>query len=364
MSCYTNIDDIEIKEDIGRGYVVMHISERKKTYELVELPSVHRKRHRERTRLSSLFTRLFLEESKAYKLAEKINIKSQRIQPAFISDWKTENIDSIAGKNISANFKIDRASDTDLQRLFDYFVQKNLAPFHHEDRSVGRMKESIYQFFYKQLGMVKWDHFREMISITLSEDNRIHFEAVIDAAKRTYILATEKLEKELVSEIWEVPERLTFVEGYIETSMRESIMEPFYSNERWRSEKAFIDFLERQNNKVAWWFKNGDRDATFFAVPYKIGDNLAPFYVDFIVMMKDGRIGLFDPHGVHLADFSSKSRGLQEYIAHLNKEGRKVFGGIVGNTDPRHLKGQWMVYRDTKKPVQENDWNGWARLDV
>ena len=59
-------------------------------------------------------------------------------------------------------------------------------------------------------------------------------------------------------------------------------MEPFYSDERWQSEKAFIDFLEKPRNKVLWWFKNGDRDATFFAVPYKDGDDWSPFYVDFV----------------------------------------------------------------------------------
>jgi hypothetical protein len=40
-------------------------------------------------------------------------------------------------------------------------------------------------------------------------------------------------------------------------------------------------------------FKNGEGDATFFAVPYDNGEK-KPFYVDFIVQLKDGRIGLFD----------------------------------------------------------------------
>ena len=68
-------------------------------------------------------------------------------------------------------------------------------------------------------------------------------------------------------------------------------IKPFYSNGRWKTEKAFIDFLE-QSEKVEWWFKNGDRDA-FFAVPYDNGEK-KPFYVDFIVKITDGRIGLFD----------------------------------------------------------------------
>ena len=359
---YTNIDDIVIKEDIGGGYVVIHTSNRIKKYKSVALPSVHRKRHREQTRLSPLFTSLFLEEAEKYKLAKKIKTKSQRVQPAFISDWKTENIDAVAGERIQASTKIDKASDMDLQRLFDYFVRKNLSPFYPEDRSVGRLKQSIYQFFTKQLKMNKMEHFRNIINIVLGKDNQPHFVAVIDNVKRAYIVAAEKREKELVEDIWELPERVSYGEGYIETKMRKSVMEPFFSNGRWKSEEAFINFLEKSGNKVLWWFKNGDRDATFFAVPYKDGDDQAPFYVDFVVMMKDGSIGLFDPHGIHLADFGEKSDGLHNYIT-KHKKNHKVFGGIVGNTK-RDYSGQWMIYKGKGKDARKGNWDNWERLEL
>jgi len=42
--------------------------------------------------------------------------------------------------------------------------------------------------------------------------------------------------------------------------------------------------------------------------------NKTPFYVDFVIKFKDGRIGLFDPHGTQFSDFGSKSDGLQKYI--------------------------------------------------
>ena len=361
---YTNIDDIEIKEDIGRDYVVIHTSKRIAKYKSVELPSVHRKRHREQTRLNPFFTRLFLGEAQTYKLGEKVKTKGQSVQPAFISDWEAKNIDTIAGEHIRANVQIERASDMDLQRLFDYFVRTNLSPFHPEDRSVGRLKESIYQFFDKEMKMVRAEHFRDIINIVLSEDNRPHFEAVIDSTKRVYIAATEKREKEIVKDVWEVPERVAFGEGYVETDVKKSVMEPFFSNERWQSEKAFIDFLEKPRNNVSWWFKNGDRDATFFAVPYKDGNDSAPFYVDFVVLMKDGSIGLFDPHGLYLADFGAKSDGLRAYIAHLKKKGRKVSGGIVANTDPRRFTGQWMVYEGKGKDAQEGNWDNWKQLQL
>jgi len=350
--------------------VVIHTSKRIAKYKLVKLPSVHRKRHREQTRLSPTFTRLFLGEAQRYTsngkkgLEKAIKTKGQRVQQVFISDWKSENIDELRDVRIVADQKAHYITETDLQRLFDYFVRKNLSPFHPEDRSVGRLKESIYKFFDKHLGMSLADHFHDIINIVLSEDNRPHFEAVIDSAKRAYIAATEKREKEIVEDVWDVPERLPFPDGYVETDTKKSVMEPFFSNERWQSEKAFIDFLEEPRNDVSWWFKNGDRDATFFAVPYKDSDDWSPFYVDFVVMMEDGSIGLFDPHGTHLVDFAAKSNGLRAYIAQLRKEGRKVFGGIVANTDPRHYTGQWIVYEGNGKDVRDGDWKNWIRLEL
>lgn len=359
---YTNLDNIEVKEDIGRDYVVIHISKRAEKYKSIHLQSVHSKRHREQTRLSPLFTSLFLEKNKEFGLAKKIKTKNQRVQPALISDWKTENIDVIAGKQIVADVRIDTASDRDLQRLFDYFIYRNLMPeFHPEDRSVGRLKESIYQFFDSELGMAKLNQFQEIINIVLSDENKPHFETVINEAKIAYQSATEKREKELVEEEWEVPERVTFGDEYEETESKKSIMEPFYSNKRWQSEKSFIEFLDRPSNQVEWWFKNGERDATFFAVPYKNGDEQLPFYVDFVVKMKDGRIGLFDPHGTHLADFPAKSDGLLSYI---KKSGKKLFGGIIANTDPDKYTGQWMIYTGDGRNIVQGDWKGWERLEL
>lgn len=361
---YTNLDDIEIKEDIGRDYVMIHTSKRKPEYKPVRLPSVHRERHREQTRLSPLFTKLFFEEAEKYGLAKKLKIKGQRVHPAFISDWRAESVDEMAHAHIQADVELDTASDMDLQRLFDYFSRKNLSPFYPEDRSVGRIKETLYQYFGKKLGMERSTDFQTIINSVLSEDNRPHFEAVIDAAKRAYQAAAEVREQLLSDDVWDVPERVVFGEGYVEADTKKSIMQPFLSDERWRTEKAFIEFLEKPRNGVAWWFKNGTRDATFFAVPYADGSAKAPFYVDFVVMLKDGSIGLFDPHGIHLADFAAKSDGLRAYIATLKKKDRKVFGGIVANTDPRDFTGQWLVYESEGRKAHEGDWKDWAQLEL
>jgi len=125
-------------------------------------------------------------------------------------------------------------------------------------------------------------------------------------------------------------------------------MQPFFSDEKWKSEATFIDFLEK-SEAVEWWFKNGDRDTTFFAVPYDNGEE-KPFYVDFIVKLKDDRIGLFDTKaGLTKQIAGPKIDGLYKYIQNENKKGKKLFGGIVTNTDNRNYCGRWVYFERSEK---------------
>ena len=359
---YTNLSDIDVKEDVGRDYVTIHTSKRSSEYSPIDLSSVHRKRHREQTRLTPLFTRLFFVASINYDLKGKIQVKGQKVQQSFIAEWHTEDVDMVAGTHLKGDVYAGEISDIDAQRLFDYFVRKNLSPFYPEDRSVGRVKETLYQFFVLEYGMDRIKDFRIIIDAILSDNNREYFVAVIDATKIAYKEDTERREHELEGDVWNVPVQEVFGSGYAETHLAKAIMQPFYSDERWQTESAFVALLEQQNNGVRWWFKNGARDATYFAVPYADGAGEAPFYVDFIVMMKDGSIGLFDPHGIHLADFAAKSDGLRGYIADQNKKGTKLFGGIVANTDSRNYTGRWMMYVGDGRDAGKDGWSRWVEL--
>ena len=65
---YTNFDNIEIREDIARDYITIYTSKRRPDYQPINLLSCYPKRHREKTRLSPLFTEIFLKEAKEYGL--------------------------------------------------------------------------------------------------------------------------------------------------------------------------------------------------------------------------------------------------------------------------------------------------------
>ena len=109
-------------------------------------------------------------------------------------------------------------------------------------------------------------------------------------------------------------------------------MQPYFTKIPSKPEKDFIELLDAPSNKVKWWFKNGEGEKNFFAVLYK-DENGAEhgFYVDFIIMMKDGRIGLFDTKsGITAKVAKEKAEALANYIGEQNKKhDKKLFGGIA-----------------------------------
>ena len=360
---YTNLEHIDIQEDMARKYITTNNSHIKKIYKPINLLSCHSVRHREETRLTPKFITIFLREAKHYELHKKIDQKSRQIDVGIISDKKAEDVDALIGTSIRANKDVQATSE-DLQKVFDFFVREHLRPFYPEDRSVGRVKEAIYHFFAKDLAIYYQEEQDKIIQIALGNANVQHFINVLEKAKAQYQIEVSGREAELaLDEDWNIPPTETFDEDYIRDDKSKSIMEPFYSKGEWKSEKHFIEFLNKAG-KVEWWFKNGDRDATYFAVPYKEDTQPKPFYVDFIVKMKDGRIGLFDTKsGITLKVAKPKAGGLYNYIQSENKKGKKLFGGIVTNSDTKDYQGSWL-YSD--KPIEKwrEDLSNWETLEL
>ena len=361
---YTNLENIEIQEDIARDYITIYTSKRMKNYKPINLLSYYPERHREKTRLSPFFIEIFLEKAKKCDLKKKIDIKARKIDLKVISDYEAKDVDSLAGTRIIGDRKI-KASGFDMQKLFDFFVRQNLTPFYPEDRSVGRVKESIYKFFEKELKMHYRDYWAEIVQTVLSDKNSKHFINVLDKAKERYQKEVVKRERELVSiKNWNIPPTLSFSREYERENAKKSIVQPFFTKDSWRTEKAFVEFLESPHNKVEWWFKNGERDATFFAVPYEEREEKL-FYLDFIVKCKDGRIGLFDTKsGFTQRLAESKAQGLFDYIKSENKKGKKLFGGIVTNTGSRTYRGRWIYFNRSKAELKDNSFDHWEDLEL
>lgn len=357
---FTNISDISINEELARGYITIHTSKRIDSYKPVNLKSVYRLRQRERTRINSEFISIFLSAAEHYGLKSKINLQNQSVERGLISDTSIANIDELGNTVISSSYEVAIRNELDLQKLFDSYIRQNLEPFHPEDRSIGRLKESIYGFFAISFDMEYASDQSKIINIVMSAENSKHFVNVIDKAKEEYIDIVEKRQRELVElSDWNVPESLNYNANESLISVKQSVMMPFYTAAKFKTELAFIKFLEESSN-VEWWFKNGERDATFFAIPYMENGESKPFYVDFIVRLKSGEIGLLDTkRGQTVKTAVEKSDGLQEYIA----KNKGTFGGIIDNTKD-DFTGRWMVFKRSAEELHADDFSNWDHLEL
>ena len=356
---YTNLPEVEIKEDAAKGFVHIHTAHRIDGYDLLTLPSVHRLRQREQTRLSRRFVALFLLQAEQHELAKKINLKNQQVQSQFISDYKTDAIDGMTGEKIPSGVSVDVDNEEDLQRMFDFFVRGVLdadPPLHPESRSIYRAEQAIQAFFGGPLEMGVVDHFSEIVKITLSDDNRERFADVLSKAKIAYLKETEKRKEPLEPTLkWEVPEGATYSENYRERKAAKSVMQPFFfaPNES-KPEEKFIKLLEK-SKKVKWWYRNGAGESRYFAVSYSKDGEEHPFYVDFIVRFTDGSVGLYDPKsGFTIDEAKEKNDGLLAYVKKHSREGQKLVGGIVtpvkiGDSDVwKNLSGRGQRFKQQR----------------
>ncbi|MDO8639361.1 MAG: hypothetical protein Q7R53_00410, partial [bacterium] len=258
-------------------------------------------------------------------------------------------------------------TETELQYAFDMFVLGNLDPFAPETRSIKRINDSIYTFFGARRKENEWPKIQA--TILSSEKNRQAVIDTINLAKDLYKTEVGKGKKELIlnEEPWNVPEAINFDPSFIEQNYKKSIMQPYYARSRdgetgrlledSEIESDFIKYLEKAK-KVVWWFRNGKQDGSYFAVPHIEHGQEKPFYVDFVVMMKNGIIGLFDTKSGYTAELAkSRSDGLIKYISEQKK--KRLDGGIV-----RYEKKSWLYFTDKEYKYNPKDIKGWEFLDL
>jgi type III restriction enzyme len=118
----------------------------------------------------------------------------------------------------------------------------------------------------------------------------------------------------------------------IKDYQEKAIMKPYFASTESVPEKDFIKLLENPKNTIKWWFKNGESDKKYFAVKYVDDKGVERgFYVDFIFMLDNGQIGIFDTKsGITAKIAKEKAEALAKYIKTQNqKYNKKLFGGII-----------------------------------
>ena len=357
---FTNLENIELAEEYVKDYISLYESNRNESlYKLIKLKSTYFKRQRERTRLSSEFSKIFNSSSITKTFKSNLKKNPSKIIKPLLSDGVIPNIDKAGEIEIKGKINV-KSSEKEIQRRFDEFVGSACSPFAPHDSS-DRLKTALYTFLEKEHGLKKYSS--EAQQMVLGIENYQLFWDAINQAKSEYATKvigkiSEKREEE-VTEKWEVPKTMSFKGNCIESKKSNCIMKPFYSKKILVPEQHFIERLSI-SKKVKWWYKNGESEKKYFSVPY-VDDNGkdALFFVDFIIQFNDGIIGLFDTKsGGTAKSAGTRHNGLYKYLKDENKKGKNLIGGIIVESS-----GTWKYCIDKKYHFDEKNLSSWKILE-
>lgn len=270
--------------------------------------------------------------------------------------------DKISDEKIKADELLSaHLSQNDLFHLFENIIKINLNGFAPK-RSLPTVKAALYGWFKKYLGTDLGNNGMIYIqSIVLN--NPDFFSQVFDTSIVEYKPIKDKEdqkkaeEKEQWDENWEIsPNRNFNPNTYKRFDYSGCLYKPCYLRIDSTEETKFIEsFLEKKSDRLDWWWQNGDEHMQLnFGIKYGADKTFQP---DFLVKLKDGRLGIFDTKksGDREDDNKKKSEALYTYLLEENKKGKNFFGGIVLK-EGQHYK---VNYKQIYRPYGEHpeDWD-------
>ena len=340
---YSNLKELKIAKDIAENYLVIYESKRREElYDKISLPSIYIKRKHEKTRISGKITPLMQKIPENDDLCKKIKGKPTKIINEMMIEGEIKRLDKeqiiISDKTLQ-----NPLFEKDLNGRFELYSRNQVGRFAPKHSS-AMIRTALYKFCEHKLGITDYSEVQRLV---LSEEFNPWFNRIIANSRDEYEkqVVAKIIQDEMEEVDWSVPESTEYGSLHIKKDYQKSIMQPQYITEN-QNEMDFMDFIDNPKNNVKWWFKNGTREKRYFAIPYYKDGDIHPFYVDFILKMNDGKIGLFDPKKGFTAKEFDKGIALKEYI---DKDSR-LFGGLTKTID-----NHWR-YSDTNDMNDDSTW--------
>lgn len=377
-------NDIEIPDQTTNNKPFIYTSKRKEDIENIEgLYSDFVSRvdygdlgHAVKFQMSFLssFNNFFdvVEKDHPISIREKIASKGVDINPtitnklivdAVFTDYDKINLDYTT-KGHEEEYDISR---NDVEKLFNFYCYQLLteqteteAKVSNVSRSWSPLKSAFRVWFKSIFDQDSNLYYRILINDLNKEQSSIFREALTKTLKTYYPIKKAFLEKrkteieEREAPLFVIREEYAFTDDYAVLTKDEgtsslSVVQPFYLKKQYNgrvNELKFLNYLEQQNDKIDWWFKNGDAGKEYYCLKYyNTGKKEeALFYPDWIIKFKDGRVGIFDTKSGNTAQNpEGRAEGLASKLIALNKEGGKYIGGLVVLEN-----NQWYYFNNEK----------------
>ncbi len=384
---YTNLKSIEVKKEEYNPNIIKHLkADRIETYKPIKLKSYYKSRV-DYGDVTSSFAKVFADVAnqefgiKGVKIADNrksatargIDLDIKKYHQELIADTAIDakDLDDLSKISPDAMAKLTVAAD-ELQVFFEQFIKSNLGSFRNVKRSIPSVKSAIYQWFRKYLGSEDWAEEILLIQrVFLHAKNQVLFKRVLERAMEQYRLVKEVEVREKVeeSEQWtdfELPVEQFYNEHSDEKmKVRNYAYEPCYLNrDRSKPEEDFEDFLNSNSSEILWWWKNGESKIEYFGIKYEYEGQIFTFYPDYLVQLKDGRLGIFETKDAGDRDgktyTKAKAEAFQKYVT--DSKNKKLFGGIAIKKGSDWYLNQEKTYDWSK--VERGDWDEWKVLEL
>lgn len=273
---------------------------------------------------------------------ETIEENRRRVKNTIRLDVTTINIEipkDVHFQNEVQTLKVDQAkfarTTGEIDGVFLAYIDGKGGQFERKgrtDKIAGFLTELMADYF----GIYETDAKK----VVLYHENRPKFDRLLDRALEKYArMRQAAAAKAAASRVykehdWEVPEQRVYdaETNHVEQAANHAL-DPFVQlNTASGPEKEFIRFLEANTQYIDWWYKNGDKGKQNYAIEYNKGQGGAksPFYVDFVIRMKNGHIYLFDTKSAGSDIFAAdKHNALLQYIRANSNEKQPLAGGVI-----------------------------------
>lgn len=385
---FTNLESFDVKNEDYNPNIINHLrAKRIEKYKPLKITSYYKSRA-DYGDITSSFASSFEEKVNNYfgisgrmkgneikKILEKrgilLDLRQYRQKIISNTTIKANSFDDMQGKVRAKDYVRLVLAANDLQALFEQIIRENLGPFTNINRSIPPVKSSIYSWFRKYLSSDEWDNEVVLIQqIFVLEKNRVHFvKALAEAIDAYKYVRDEEIRKRIEEgEQWyefDLSKELFFNKHQDERveSKLYAYRPSYLSVSRSRPEREFESFLDEQKS-IDWWWKNGERKKEYFGIKYEYASNIHTFYPDYLVRLKDGRIGFFEVKDSADRDgrtiTKAKAESLQNWI--LKQKRKDLFGGIVVERNKNWYINFKKSYLWEKS--ERGDWSDWERLEL
>lgn len=301
---------------------------------------------------------------------EQINENRRRVANSLRLDVPTVNIpipkdvhfqNEVQTLDVSDSVKFARTA-SEIDRVFISEIAKYVTTFESKNNPADKLAGYLLEIMADFFGIYDTDAKK----VFLYHDNRPKFDRLLHIALDKYAklrdIKKRKASARAMKEFeWSVPkERLYDDETHHLSVGKNHALLPFVElNAASNPEKEFAKFLEQNSEYIDWWYKNGDKGRQHYAVEYTDADGVKrPFYVDFVIRLKNGKIMLFDTKSTGSEPLTAhlKHNALNAYIVAENTAGKSLLGGVIVKEGMNWVWSRYTIDNTT-------DHDGWSRLD-